>query len=437
MHILPGAPLARALPAILLATSAWLFGCSREDSHVQVEEVRSGLHRDTTPGLSDDERTQFARGQADFAVDLYRTVGASADHANRNLFLSPVSLSTVLAMTYGGARGSTAEGMRKALRYELPDDRIHAAFDDLDLALSSRGQNVSGKDPFRLRVVNSAWAQKGMVFEAPFLDNLAVNYGTGVKVVDFKTATDASRRTINGWVDEQTEQRIPEVFPEGQLSADTRLALVNAVYFKAAWAEEFDARQTKSEPFMTLDGRTPTVSMMHGVFKTFYLDAEDYEAAALWYQGFEVQMLFVVPKPGKFETVESSLTGGKMLDVLGGLGRAALTLALPKFRLDDSFDLEAPLTAMGMGAAFSDAADFRGMAAESLKIGKVVQKTFVSVDEHHTEAAAASATGMEPVAYSPPPPPVTLTVDRPFLAAIVDTRTRSLVFFGRILDPSN
>lgn len=425
---------------------AWLFGalatvlgltsvaCSDEETP-EVEEVRSALARNDAPHVLNDDGVRFAEDQASFALDLYHAVRKAPDHVDRDVFVSPHSISTALAMTYAGARGTTADGMRTALHFGLPDERLHVAFNALDLALSSRGQNVDAADPFRLSVVNSVWAQKGMAFQSTFLDTLAVDYGAGVKVLDFANATESARGTINGWVSNHTAGRIPTLLEQGTLDPSTRLMLVNAVYFKASWAQKFDESQTQPAPFTTLDGRPSTVSMMHQVVSTGYVETDDYQAVSLWYQGYEVQMFLLAPKPGKFAAVESSLTGESVLSAMGSLGEAKVTLSLPKFRLEDSFELRDPLTELGMGEAFEDAADFSGIAQEPLKIGSVIHKTFVSVDEHYTEAAAATSVGFVPTSDPGEPPAATMTIDRPFLAAIVDQRTKTLVFFGRILEP--
>lgn len=428
---------------------AWLFGalatalgltslaCS-DDEAPEVEEVRSGLARNEAPQVSSEDGARFAEDQAAFALDLYHAVRKTADHVDRDVFVSPHSISTALAMTYAGARGTTADGMRSALHFGLPDERLHAAFGALDLALSSRGHDVDAADPFRLSVVNAVWGQKGMAFQSTFLDTLAVDYGAGVKVLDFANATEAARGTINGWVSNHTAGRIPTLLEQGTLDPATRLMLVNAVYFKASWAQKFDESQTQPAPFTTLDGRTSTVSMMHQVVTTGYLETDAYQAVSLWYQGYEVQMFLLMPKPGKFATVESSLTGKDVLSAMGSLARTKVTLSLPKFRLEDSFELREPLAGLGMGEAFEDTANFSGLAQEPLKIASVIHKTFVSVDEHYTEAAAATSVGGVPVSAAPQEPPAaTMTIDRPFLAAIVDQRTKTLIFFGRILAPQN
>ena len=399
--------------------------------------VRSAQQRNLDPKLEPTERDTLAKSQANMAVDLYQAVRKDPESADKDLFLSPHSVSIALAMTYAGARGATASEMKSALHFELPDERLHTAFDYLDLQLASRGEGASGKDgqPFRLAVTNSLWGQTGTRFEEPFLDTLAVNYGAGLNVVDFVRATEKSRLTINGWVEDKTERRIKDILPQGTVDQDTRLVLVNAVYFTAAWATKFAPAATAEASFTKIDGAKVPVSMMNAhATPRPYVQGAGYEAVELPYDGDELSMLVVVPEAGRFSEFEASLTGEKLLDILGGLKRREVQLGFPKLRLDNAFSLKAPLQALGMNQAFESSADFSGIsAAEKLRVADVLHKTFLQVDENGTEAAAATAVTV--VLTSAPTDVVSMTVDRPFLVAIVDRATKTPVFFGRVLEP--
>ncbi len=427
---------ALALAAVGLAACS--SSSSSEADAVKVEVVRSAQQRDTSPQLSDDERATLAESQASFAVDIYQAVRKQPKSVDKDIFLSPHSVSIALAMTYAGARGQTAAEMKTALHYELPNDRLHTAFDYLDLALASRGKNAVGKDgkPFRLDVTNSIWGQKGTSFEAPFLDTLAVNYGAGLNVVDFIAETEKSRTTINDWVEEKTEKRIKDILPEGVVTPDTRLVLVNAVYFNAAWASKFEPAATSQAPFTKADGSVVQVAMMKGQSSRPYAKGDGYEAVEMAYDGEELAMLVIAPTAGTFATFESSLTGGKVLDILAGLETREVNLHFPKLKVDGSFDLKEPLRALGMNQAFTDAADFSGMSTtEPLRVTDVLHKTFLELDENGTEAAAATAVVAAGFSAAPVDPPIVMKVDRPFITAIVDRQTRTLVFLGRVLEP--
>jgi serpin B len=424
----------------LALVPAILFACSPEpdDAGHGVEVVRSSLARNTSPSVSETDRTQFAESQASFAVDLYQAVRKTPEHVNSDILLSPHSISTALAMTYAGARGETQSEMKSALHFDLPDDSLHPAFDWLDLALASRGQGAKGKDgqPFRLQVLNSIWGQKGAPFQQPFLDTLAVNYDAGLNVVDFVTQADAARAKINGWVEEKTEKRIKDLVPEKKLTADTRLVLVNAVYFNAGWLEKFAPEATAPAPFTKLDGSTVQVSMMRSnTTSRSYMKRDGFEAVAIPYEGSELAMLVIAPDKGSFPAFEAGLTGAKVLDVLAGLEPKEVILSFPKLKLEGSFELKQPLMDLGMKRAFGGEADFSGiLATEPLAIEAVLHKTFMALDENGTEAAAATAVIAGRLS-APADPPVEMKVDRPFITAIVDGQTKTLVFLGRVLEP--
>ncbi len=426
--------------AALGASAAASVGCSSDepkDGAAKIEVVQSAQQRNLTPTLSPTETDILANGEADFAIDILKQVSSSAEKANDNVFLSPHSISTALAMTYAGARGETAAEMKKALHFDLPDDRIHAGFDYLDLALQSRGKNATGKDakPFRLNIANSLWGQQGSTFEPAFLDILAVNYGAGVNTVDFIHATEPARLAINGWVESKTENRIKELLRKDVIDDSTRFVLVNTVYFNASWASKFDPNSSTPGPFTKLDGSKIDVPMMQsdGISRPHML-TEELEAVELPYDGNELSMLVIMPAAGTYKTFESSLTGGKVLDILAGLKSEDIKLSLPKLKVEADFSLREPLEALGMKKAFTDGADFAISKSDPVSIAAVIHKTFLEVDENGTEAAAATAVVGKTTSV-PIGEPKSMKVDRPFLTAIVDRQTKTLVFVGRILEP--
>ncbi|MCW5833743.1 MAG: serpin family protein [Labilithrix sp.] len=429
-----------ALPLLLtaLAAGACSSNESGESAESQIDVARSSLSRDTSPTLEPAEAESFAADQATFAIDLYHAVAKEAP--GDDVFLSPVSVSTALAMTFAGARGETRAEMQAALAFNLPEERLHTAFNWLDLQLSSRGKDAVGKDgkPFRLNVVNSTWGQKGFGFEAPFLDTLAVSYGAGVNLLDFRSDAEGARGVINDWVERKTEDRIKDLLPERSLDERTRMVLVNAVYFNAGWEKKFVDGGTQPAPFTKLDGATAQVQMMtSGTTSRRYAATDDYQAVEIDYDGGEMAMLVVAPTSGTFATFEASLTGAKVLDVLAGLEARPVRLSVPKFKLEAGASLKAPLESLGMKRAFNDdEADLSGISTEApLVVKDVIHKTFIEIDENGTEAAAATAVIVGEPTSAPVDEPAVMTVDRPFLVAIVDRATKNLVFVGRILDP--
>ena len=410
-------------------------GCSSNSDETKptFDVAKSSLTRDTAPAVAAADQTTLTSDNAAFAIDLYQTVRKQTEHAGKGVFLSPHSISTALAMTYAGARGETEKEMAKALHFTLPQEKIHSAFNWLDLTLESRGKNAKAKDdqPFRLRVANSMWGQKGFAFQQPFLDQLATSYGAGVNLVDF--ADDASRLAINGWVEDKTETRIKDLIKQGQLGADTRFVLVNAVYFNAAWQSKFEKSATSDGPFTKLDGSTITASMMKEEASFPYAQGDGYEAVELPYDGGEMSMVLIAPSKGTFATYESALTGDSFRSVLAGLAPRQVRLSMPKFREEGDFRLTRPLQDLGMKSAFG-AADFTGIStAEKLFISDVLHKTFLDIDEDGTEAAAATAVIGK--ATSAGPEPVVVNIDRPFFISIIDRATKTVVFFGRVMEP--
>jgi len=396
------------------------------------ELLQSEKPRETAPEVSAPDLTTLVEGNSAFAFDLYQQL----KDEEGNLFYSPYSISLALAMTYGGARSETEAQMANALRFSLPQSRLHPAFNALALELDSRGEGAQGKDDegFRLNIINAIWGQQDYEFLTEFLDLLAVNYGAGLRVLDFIGATEESRVTINDWVADQTEGRIEDLIPQGLINAMTRLVLTNAIYFNAAWEYPFDEDITQDGVFHLLDGSQVTVPMMSQKESFGYAEGDGYQAVELPYDGDELSMVILLPTSGQFESFEEALDAAQVDGIIGSLERWQVDLTMPKFEFDSSFSLLEALSAMGMPIAFSGSADFSGMTGNrELYIADVVHKAFVSVDEEGTEAAAATAVVMELTAM---PDVVEVTIDRPFIFLIRDIETGTILFVGRTLDPS-
>ncbi|MFN2167973.1 MAG: serpin family protein, partial [Anaerolineae bacterium] len=265
----------------------------------------STKQRQTDPTTTAVDLAALVSGSTAFALDLYQTLSTAAE----NLFYSPYSISVALAMTYAGAREETEGQMADALHFALPQERLHPAFNALDLALARRGQGARGKDGggFRLNIVNALWGQEGYYFLANFLDTLAQNYGAGLRLLDFAGAPDAARREINHWVSDETEGRIEDLIPPGLIDGLTRLVLTNAIYFNAAWARPFPEHRTEDGPFYLLDGSQVPVSMMRQTESFAYAAGPGWQAVELPYDGRELAMLLLLPDAGQFATFEAAL----------------------------------------------------------------------------------------------------------------------------------
>lgn len=417
---------------IVVVLAAALAGCGGgETDGGGAGEMRSERER-VIPAAA--RPADLARDNSVFAFDLYQRLAAGPG----NLFFSPHSLSLALAMTYAGAAGETARQMAETLHFRLPGHELHAAFNALDRYLAGRG----AEGGFDLRIVNAVWGQRGHDFLPSFLDALAEHYGAGVRAADFRGAAEEARVAINGWVEEQTEDRIRDLVPPGAIDGLTRLVLTNAVYFKAAWVYPFEEGLTRPGVFRLLDGGEVETPMMHALEELGYARGNGWQAVDLPYEGGELSMVILLPDAGRFREFEAGLDAERVSGMLAGLWGAQVALAMPKFEFDSQFALPGTLKALGMADAFDPRrADFSGMDGRScragddacLRIADVVHKAFVSVDEAGTEVAAATAVMM--ATESAPPERVDVTIDRPFLFLIRDRATEAILFLGRLVQP--
>ncbi|HUV95275.1 MAG TPA: serpin family protein [Anaerolineae bacterium] len=414
----------RLLNVLMVITLLGLTGCGGASAM-----AKSGKGRVTSPDVAEVDLTESVAGNSAFAFDLYQALREKEG----NLFYSPHSISLALAMTYAGARGETERQMADTLHFTLSQDRLHPAFNALDLELARRGEGGKGKDGegFRLNIVNAIWGQTGYKFLREFLDVLAENYGAGLRLLDFVKAPEKSRVTINDWVGEQTEGKIEDLIPQGVIDPLTRLVLTNAIYFNAAWHYPFREERTADGTFHLLDGGEVIVPMMTQTAPFGYAEGEGYQAVELPYDGRELSMVILLPESGQFEAFEGALDTDHVDTITKDLASRQIALTLPRFEFESDFRLEEVLPEMSMPVAFSSEADFSGMTgSRGLFIEAVIHKAFVSVDEVGTEAAAATAVT---VLVSEG---VEVTVDRPFVFLIRDIQTGAILFLGRVVNPS-
>jgi serpin B len=407
---------------------------SEPDEPESGEILLSEKQRVVLPDVNETDLATLVDGNSAFACDLYQLLRQT----DGNVFYSPYSISLALAMTYAGARGETEQQMADTLHFILPQDRLHPAFNSLDIELSQRGEGAEGEDGegFRLNIVNAIWGQKDYQFLPTFLDILAENYGAGLRILDFVKEPEDSRITINDWVSSQTEGRIEELIEKGLINASTRLVLTNAIYFNAAWQYPFEEDRTCDGSFYLLSGDKVTIPMMTQMESFGYTEGDGYQAVELPYDGDELSMVVLLPEAGKLEMFESSLDAQQMVTIVEALEPRQIALAMPQFEFESYYSLKEALTHMGMPAAFSAGADFSGMTDNGgLCIGDVVHKTFLSVDEAGTEAAAATAVFMNVIGI-PETPITAVTINRPFILVIRDIKTGTILFVGRVIDPS-
>ena len=350
--------------------------------------------------------------------DLYQKLSGGNDG---NLFLSPYSISSALAMVYGGARGETADQMGTTLRFG-GQDATHPAFSFLRKKLNG----IQEKGHVQLSVANSLWPQVDYAFQLDYLALTQEFYGSEIEPVDFITDTEGARQKINTWVEDKTNDRIKDLIPEGMLDPLTRLVLANAIYFKGNWASQFKPEHTRPAPFKLADGTTVEVPMMSQTADFKLAHTPEFQLLELPYEGDDLSMLILLPS-------ESDKLPELDLEAIAGLefNEMEVMVQLPRFKLESTFQLDDTLAAMGMPLAFSRQADFSGMTGtQDLYIGVVVHKAFVEVNEEGTEAAAATAVGMRTTSMPPQ-----FTANHPFLFLIRENSTGAILFIGRVIDP--
>jgi serpin B len=369
-----------------------------------------------------------------FAMDLYEQVAA---RQKGNLFLSPNSIHTALAMTYAGAAGRTAQQMALTLHFPPERDRLHPAFANLIKKLNSPRKDHKGKPAYELIVSNALWGQKDYPFKADFLKRIEASYGAGLNHVDFRKA-EAARKTINDWVAQRTKDKIRDLIQQGAIRPLTRLILTNAIYFKSNWASKFQKRATRKEPFHLSGEKQIETPMMHQKDRFGYLETETLQVLELPYRFHDLSMVVLLPrKVDGLAALEKEMTAANVAKWLKGVSHQDVQVTFPKFRFTSQFNLARTLKAMGMTDAFSpERADFSGMTTmEKLAISDVVHKAFVAVDEEGTEAAAATAVMMAGTAFRPPAEPKVFKADHPFVFLIRHRATGAILFLGRVTNP--
>jgi serpin B len=426
LNVLPG--------IIFLWVAGALSGCggsdsssSRDDPSVDphLSELRSDKQRATAPVVSGDDAATFAHDNLAFSVDMYLALRSSE---SGNFVFSQTSISTALAMLYAGASTTTAAQMADTLHFSLPAPRLHAAFNAQSLALNAPSSTNAAA--FRLESANSIWIQDDLSVLPGFLDTLAVNYGAGLFLENFKLAPEPARVAINDWVAQRTENQIPALFPQGSINTLTRLVLANAVFFYGDWKVPFN-KDSPNEIFHALTGDV-SVPTMHGNHNAGIWSGAGWNAAVIDYVGDTTSMIVLVPDANTFALFEAGLSADSLSAILAGaLPSGGADLIMPRFKFSTDVELRQTLSALGMPEAFADGADFSGInGARDLSIHSIVHKAIIAVDEKGTTASAA--TGVTVGITSVPP---TLVVNRPFLFFIRHNPTGAILFQGRVVDP--
>jgi len=371
-----------------------------------------------------------------FAFDLYQRLNRSEG----NLFFSPLSISSALAMTYAGARGETARQMARVLHFPGNTDLLHRGFQDLLIAMK---KNRSDRD-IELTIANSLWAQKDYTFLPDFLTLVTEHHDAAVENVDFKTDAEGARQRINAWVEKETNEKIKDLVPMNALNQATRLVLANAIYFMAAWQSKFHTANTREDDFWVDARASVKVPMMIQTDNLPYFEDDRIQVLTLPYlrsgrpATLRFSLIVVLPKKRDgLGDVEKALRLSEIDGWLKNRRHREVKVFLPRFRIESSFNLAEHLTAMGMEQAFAfPGADFSGMdGTHLLYISAVLHKAFVDVDEEGTEAAAATAVVMLAGAAAPSEQPKVFRADHPFLFLIREEQSGTIFFMGRLCRP--
>jgi serpin B len=411
------------------------LACSKSENSAQPPQyqlAQSSMARDTNPQVPDADLTAVVAGNTDFALTVLPLLDPSG---SSNIVFSPYSITQAFALLAPGANGNTLSGIEQALSFPLPQDRLNAAFNKLDLLLMSEGtgaMTAAGEQLPILRNANAIWGQVGLSILPSYLDTLAVNYGAGMYLVDFINATEDARGTINSWVESQSNNRIQNLIPEGGVTDLTRIVLTNAIWFKASWSSQFSEASTTNQSFFNQSGSTSSVPFMYQMFTVSYAQADSCQAVDIPYAGNNFSMLVIMPDPGTFDAFLSSLTTTVLGDITNHLAAQEVGLSLPKFTFTEVADLGSILQSLGMTDAFNpNTADFSGIDGNrDLFIKDVFHQAFISVDEFGTEAAAATAIVVGPgVAL----PQLTFTIDHPYIFIIREIQTGSILFLGKVV----
>lgn len=387
---------------------------------VAAGSLRAADHPTPNPSMSNNQ----------FAFDLYGQLRGE----KKNVFYSPFSITTALAMTAAGAKGKTLTEFQEVLH--LPTDRAEASLVFNGLFAAVNGTGPQEKRPYELNTANALWAQKGYPWRKEYITVVNKIFGAAVEDVDYRQPEPA-RATINGWVEKQTKEKIKDLLPSGSITPETRLVLTNAIYFKGSWAFPFEKEATKDQPFKLADGRTVAVPLMQEEKFFHYGEQPGFQLLELPYKGNELSMVVLLPREANgLAKLDADLSVASLGTWTKAARSAKVRVFLPRFKVEASYTLNDPLKKLGLKLPFENP-DFTGMhtGSENLAISLVVHKAFVDVNEEGTEAAAATGVVIAPTAMPMPVEPKIFRADRPFLFLIKHNKSGVILFMGRVTNP--
>ena len=413
---------------LLIFVSAFLF-LKIKQIPPKIEKPTPTSSIPTSSTFKDSSSITSANNQ--FNLDLYKNL---IQKEKSNIFFSPYSIFSAMAMVYEGALGKTADEIKAV--FHFPEANI------LKTNFAKLYGELNQKKDFELKTANALWLQKDYPFLSSYLTLLEKYYGGKARNLDFVNETEKSRQMINQYIEEETNKKIKDLIPKGSISPMTRLVLTNAIYFKGVWFWQFDEKMTNNQKFFIrpdFSVEIPMMNMRPEKAEFNYYEDETVQVLEMPYKGEKIVMIVILPRQmlsGRdLLSFESSLTEEKLKTYQTKMEKTKLdAIALPKFKLETKYFLNENLIDLGMPTAFSGRADFSKITGKrDFSISTVIHQAFVEVDEKGTEAAAATAVIMVKSAMGKPPK--IFRADHPFLFYILDKETGTILFFGRMVDP--
>ncbi len=426
---------------ILILLLVVIAGCTGTPGASGIQKPAGGnLTSPETPAASITSGTGIVASNDQFAADLYRKIAKEPATGSGNIFFSPFSISSALALTYEGARGTTADEIRSVFYFPSNVTSLREGFAAINVGINQQNGG------YTLSTANALWAEKTSAFLPGYTGVAQQFYGANTTNLDFAGQPDTSRQTTNDWVAGKTNNKIQDLLPSGSIDSSTRLVITNAVYFKGTWQKQFDANQTTNATFTRPDGTQVTTRMMQQTDEDAvypYVETPDLQMLSVPYtttSGQGLSLIVLLPTGNNLSIAESYLDPVNLSVLEQSSSSRRVMVYLPKFKIETQYSLKEMLSAMGMPTAFSSAADFSGMdGAQDLYINDVYHKAYIEVNEQGTEAAAATGAVMNMMAVAPgsqEPVPV-FRADHPFLFLIQDNNTGTILFAGQMADPTS
>ncbi len=437
------------LASLMIASfAASAFACSDSDSTDDkgkggvtdvelVKTVKSALSYEAST-IDNAQLNAFVKGQYDLNFDIMKR--AESDFAGKNAMISTFSIQNAIAMLWAGAAGDTADQIKAALRF---DDNTHQALNKLNAIIKSKnlpawdsdyGDHI---DPVEVNTTNDLYLAPNHTWSSSWLDTLAVNYDAGIQETQFAKDPAGATKYINDVVAKDTHDRIQNLIPDGGIDATTQLVLTNAIYMKAPWSAEFHKKGQMS--FTKQDESSVKADKISASSFFAYVDQDNYQAALVPLRQNTFSVLFILPDEGQFEAVQSSMNGDMIDSIFSSVTREAnVHFSMPTFEFTTELEMSSKLKEMGMVNAFSDRADFSGLTEDhnEMYVSAVFHKSFIAMNEDGVEAAAATAVAVAENGMAPVTKEVFLDLDRPFIFVIYETDTKTPLFFGRLMDPT-